>query len=218
MLVKVCGITNFSNLEEMLSGSNPKPDLLGFITYSKSPRYVSIEDVNKLSTIIPESIAKVLVVVNLELVEIEKYFNQSSFSYVQFHGDEDVEKLTQFRSAYPDVKIIKVISINQKIDQVQIDLFQEVCDYFLFDFKGDQLGGNGLKYDWNLLNDLKLKKGFFLSGGVEPSDVQNIIELKKQNQWLIGVDVNSKFEIQAGIKDSEKVISFLREIRGSNEI
>jgi phosphoribosylanthranilate isomerase len=127
---------------------------------------------------------------------------------VQLHGEESVDYCHDFRRAraYPcptDVKIIKVFSIGQTFDFQQLEPYKPHCDYFLFDTKGKEKGGNGFAFNWDVLKGYDNEKPFFLSGGLS---LENIEEVKKLGHLnILAIDVNSGFEIEAGLKDVDKV-------------
>lgn len=111
-----------------------------------------------------------------------------------------------------EIQIIKVFSVDNTFDFSKTKKYESVCDYFLFDTKGKERGGNGIAFNWELLNKYHGKKLFFLSGGIGPEDGTS--EIKKINHpKLYGVDINSRFESEPGLKDVEAVEKFVNEIR-----
>jgi phosphoribosylanthranilate isomerase len=95
-------------------------------------------------------------------------------------------------------------------------VYESVCDYFLFDTKGELPGGNGLHFDWTILKDYSSKKPFFLSGGIGPNDCVAIASIIKLNLPLYAIDVNSKFEIEPGFKNIQSIKEFKSKL--NNEI
>jgi phosphoribosylanthranilate isomerase len=85
-------------------------------------------------------------------------------------------------------------------------------NYFLFDTKGKNRGGNGTQFDWSVLNAYPFSKPFFLSGGIGPNDAQAVKEIKKYGLPIYAVDINSKFEDNIGLKNSTKVINFKNQL------
>lgn len=98
-------------------------------------------------------------------------------------------------------------------DHFNFDLlkpYESVCDHFLFDTKGKLPGGNGYTFDWNVLKDYPSKKPFFLSGGIGLESMENIIKFQqsKASTYCYAIDVNSRFEIEPGLKHIEELIKF----------
>ena len=98
-----------------------------------------------------------------------------------------------------DVQIIKVFSVDDDFDFSKLEPFETVCDYYLFDTKGKLHGGNGTTFNWQILQKYKSKKPLFLSGGL---GLEEIEQLHKLNLPIFAIDVNSKFEIQPGLKNT----------------
>ena len=110
-----------------------------------------------------------------------------------------------------DVKIIKSISISDKNDLNKINKYESV-DYFLFDYKplkGELPGGNSKSFDWNILKNLKTKKQWFLSGGINTNNIKQII--KDVNPY--GVDLSSGVEKELGIKDNHIINNFIGKLK-----
>lgn len=196
MIVKVCGL---NTAENCLAIDALDPTLLGMIFYEKSPRYIAKKS-------LPETKAdKVGVFVNAELADILSAVEKHRLRYVQLHGHESLALAKSLKQK--EVKMIKCFSIDQELNMDEMREWQPYCDYFLFDTKGKYLGGNGVKFNWRLLHDYKLDTPFLLSGGISLTDVK---ELKKiSNPAFAGVDINSRFELEPGIKNVEQVKSFI---------
>jgi phosphoribosylanthranilate isomerase len=197
--IKICGM---KFLENILEVGALLPDFMGFIFWEKSSRYFDSE-----IPMLPKSIKKVGVFVDesLEIVvsKIEKY----NLDCIQLHGNESVEYCKKIKEI--PIEIIKVFSIKDNFDFEILKEFENVCDYFLFDTKGELPGGNGTTFDWNLLKKYPSKKPFFLSGGI---GIEEIKLLKEMNLPIYGIDVNSKFETEPGLKNTELLKSFQSQI------
>ena len=205
MRIKVCGLTlpeQASALEEMGVA------LAGFIFYPKSPRFMG----NKIS---PEKmkqikgrIAKVGVFVNATYDELMRIVEEYRLDMVQLHGDETpkyCEKIADY------ISVIKAFRLGEN-DNVEwmSRPYQDVCDMFMFDTMGAGYGGTGKKFNWDVLKKSMINKPFFLSGGIEPGDEEKLIAFQNEPvaKNLFAIDINSKFEITAGVKNMEKVKEF----------
>tara|TARA_Y100000389_G_scaffold48640_1_gene43938 strand:- start:208 stop:810 length:603 start_codon:yes stop_codon:yes gene_type:complete len=200
MKLKVCGMKFSENIAEIES---LKPDFMGFIFYKKSKRFF-----NESKIILNDKINRVGVFVNQEMNEVFDNVKKYKLDYVQLHGEEDIKYCLSIKSF---CKVIKVFKIDDTFDFNTIKKFENVSDYFLFDTKTNLHGGSGKKFDWKILKNYNSKKNFFLSGGISEDDVEEIKKIKKIHP-IIGIDINSKFELPSLKKDREKIKSLIKKI------
>ncbi len=199
--LKVCGMKYPDNIRQLLE---LKPDFIGFIFYKKSKRYVGHNlNIKKLN--IPESIKKVGVFVNAEVDEIKENINIHNLNMLQLHGDESPEFCKELKQT--GLKISKAFQVDENFDFSVLKPFFSVCDYYLFDTKTKLYGGSGKKFNWKILEKYNNQKPFFLSGGIDLEDVDEIDKLKNLN--IFAIDINSKFEISPGVKDIKKNKEFV---------
>ncbi|GAB4334498.1 MAG: phosphoribosylanthranilate isomerase [Flammeovirgaceae bacterium] len=204
--IKVCGMREETNIAEL---SYLNPDLIGFIFYSKSPRFVSDKLLgNKAFNSIP-STKRVAVVVNESLENVLDIAKRYECQNIQLHGKETPEYCLHLKEK--GFTILKAFGLNESFDFQELNKFEGKVDYFLFDTKGKQEGGNGVTFDWNLLDKYTLSTPFFLSGGIGLDVVNDIVQLS-HNQ-CVGLDVNSKFETEPALKNIEKLKEFFRYFR-----
>lgn len=180
------------------------PDLMGFIFYEKSKRFFNQPEIN-----LNNKVKRVGVFVNENIQEIKNKIKKYKLDYVQLHGEENVNFC---HSLQPFVKIIKVFKIDYNFNFKKTEEFEEVCDYFLFDTKSQLHGGSGKKFDWDLLKNYNCKKDFFLSGGIDIGDIEEIKKIVKSYP-IAGIDVNSKFELDNLEKDKEKINLLIKKLR-----
>ncbi len=200
--LKVCGMNkNISAVATL------KPDYLGFIFWKPSKRYFN----NEIPAI-PHSIKKVGVFVDAKISEIKHLAEQFELLYVQLHGKESPAFCDELKKQVPQLKIIKVFSIKDDFNFEQLRHFEDVCDFYLFDTKGKLPGGNGYVFNWSVLKNYPSTKPYFLSGGIGLNELESIREFLKrpESQYCHAIDVNSKFEIEPGLKDIEKLKEFKR--------
>ncbi len=191
--IKVCGMRNSDNIKEL---SELKPDFIGFIFYAKSKRFASTLD-KKVLDEIPDSTKKVGVFVNETIENIHKICKEYGFKYVQLHGDETVELCMKVKSLH--YKVIKAFGIDGDFDFDMVNPFESVVDYFLFDTKTKGYGGSGQEYDWSVLGKYKGGVPYFLSGGIGEGNIENAFKFNDERMQVL--DLNSKFEIEAGLKN-----------------
>lgn len=208
--IKVCGLTQ-TNQAQSLTRSGI--DFLGFIFYEKSPRFVlntlSLKEIAEIP-----HLKKVGVFVNEEQDKIVEIADDAQLNFIQLHGDEDRQFIIDLKTkSGKNIEIIKVIRIgNQNQEELQniISHFSETPDYFLFDTDSSTFGGTGKTFDWRILSQIEIPKPYFLSGGIS---LENIGEIKTINQKPFALDINSKFEIEPGIKNLDKIKSFQNTLR-----
>lgn len=180
-----------------------RPDYLGFIFYAKSPRFIS-EVSSELIKYVPASIKTTGVFVNEELDVVKAYIIKYNLKAVQLHGNESVAFCKALKGT--GAEVIKAFGVDGHFDFDQLKAYEEVVDYFLFDTQTIAHGGSGRVFDWELLSNYQLKTPYFLSGGI---DLQHVSAIKKINDpRLYAIDVNSKFEIEPGLKEVEKLKEF----------
>jgi phosphoribosylanthranilate isomerase len=200
MKLKVCGMKFSENIREIES---LEPDFMGFIFYKKSKRFF-----NESKLILNDNINRVGVFVNQEVNEVIDIIKKYKIDYVQLHGDEDVRYCLSIKSI---CKVIKVFKIDDTFNFDKIKKFENVSDYYLFDTKTNLHGGSGIKFDWEILKKYNSKKKFFLSGGISEDDIEEIKKIKKIHP-IIGIDINSKFELPNLKKDRAKIKSLIDKI------
>ena len=198
MKLKVCGMRSPNNIINL---AKIMPDYMGFIFWENSKRFVSNSTPD-----IGETVKKVGVFVNARLDYIQKCIEAHKLNAVQLHGNESPEQCGELGEI--DVEVIKAFTVQKKFDFSKILVYESVCDYFLFDTKGELPGGNGLHFNWNLLKDYPSTKPFFLSGGIGPNDCVAIASIIKLNLPLYAIDVNSKFETEPGFKNIQSIKDF----------
>lgn len=202
MLVKVCGLRD--NMSEVL---DLKPDFAGMIFYPKSPRYVGNNQSVELKQKLTDT-KKVGVFVNEDYNRIIQMVDIYNLDYVQLHGNESVDFCKQIRAKVP---VIKSFGISTKADFDKIGNYAQNVDYLLFDTKTASYGGSGQQFDWNMLQEIDITQKFLLSGGISLESLNIIKDLKINN--LVGVDLNSKFEISPTLKNIEQLTQAINILR-----
>lgn len=209
MRIKVCGMTQMEQAEQLAAMG---VSFAGFIFYPKSPRYVfrnmTTSQVKRLN-----NINKVGVFVNAGIEEVLHLVDECRLQMVQLHGDEPpkfCEKIAEY------VSVVKAFRLSDH-DSVEwmTRPYMDVCDMFMFDTMGAGYGGTGKKFDWNVLRGTQIGKPFFLSGGIEPDDAQQLTAFSAEPvaKALFAVDINSRFETSPGVKDMDKVAGFCKNLR-----
>ncbi|MFT3980019.1 MAG: phosphoribosylanthranilate isomerase [Ferruginibacter sp.] len=208
MNIKVCGITSFKQLQQ-LDGLNI--DYAGLIFEPSSPRYVGDTEEKEQISEADFDLRKVGVFVNPSLGDAIDAIDDFKLDVVQLHGDESPELCDDLSS---QAEVIKVFSIDDSVEDIDalVAPYDAVCDYYLFDTKADgQSGGTGKKFNWDKIAKAKIEKPFFLSGGIGPGDAAAIKAFKHPD--FFGIDINSRFEKEPGVKDMGLLLQFLQSLK-----
>ncbi len=213
MNIKVCGITTAKQVQQ-LDGLDI--DFAGFIFVPDSPRYVEGKLDKKAIKNADFDLKKVGVFINPSYSDILDAIEDYGLDVVQLHGEETPEFCSDLNE---DVEVIKVFHIDESVKDIDalVAPYDNACDYYLFDTAPTQpppggggapalKGGTGKQFDWSILAKSKIEKPFFLSGGIGVDDLAQIKKFKHPDFY--GVDINSKFETEPGVKDLAKVLQF----------
>ena len=178
-------------------------DMMGFIFWPKSSRYVS-----QRPDYLPKRVKRVGVFVDEEPEQVRRLAGEYGLDYIQLHGHEMPEVISYLRTpALPHPRIIKAFNISTEEDLLQTKPYEGLVDYFLFDAKGKSVGGNGEKFNWDVLEAYQGSTPFLLSGGIGPDDAERVNAF--YHPKCIGIDLNSRFELTPGLKDIAKLREFI---------
>lgn len=193
MQVKICGLKYRENIQQL---ALLQPGFMGFIFYKGSERYVGEDFDESITWNLPAAIKKVGVFVNETEMNILEIVARYNLDLVQLHGEETPEFCAELKKYVP---VIKAFHINEQFDFRLLGEYRKSCSCFLFDTKGEGYGGTGKKFNWDLLQQHTIEKPYFLSGGIDTTDIE---QLRYINPFAI--DINSRFEEAPGMKNIEK--------------
>ncbi|MDH6356622.1 phosphoribosylanthranilate isomerase [Parabacteroides sp. PF5-9] len=209
MIIKVCGMRDPENILQVAQlGIN----WMGFIFYPQSPRYaLSKEDGQSFFQLTQEksNFRKVGVFVDATVEQMIEMADKYKLDYLQLHGNESPEICqTLYNRGISLIKTSPIASIND----MQATLpYEGYVDYFLFDTQCEQYGGSGKQFDWSVLSAYTGKTPFILSGGITPDSAEAIRQF--HHPQFAGIDLNSGFEIEPGLKNSSLLHTFLKKIK-----
>lgn len=196
-------------------------DMIGLIFYPPSPRYV--QQFSSGAGIIPDyapDMGKTPLRVGVFVDDmpqniVTRVYNYK-LDYIQLHGNEPRETFENLRATIdpdikPNIKIIKAISVSSAEDINKYKEYVGAADLFLFDTKCKTVGGSGEQFDWQVLQAYDGDVPFLLSGGIGPDDAERVRNF--HHPKCIGIDLNSKFEIEPALKDVEKLKQFLVKVK-----
>jgi phosphoribosylanthranilate isomerase len=208
--IKICGLKEPAHIEAAIHAG---ADMIGLVFFEKSPRNVTIDQAVALRKIIGERATVVALAVNPTDEFLKKMVKAVKPDLVQLHGDESPERVEFIQETF-HVSVMKAIGIKTLEDTLSIYEYMDVADYILLDSKGHDLpGGNGIAFDWNLLDELDLSEDFMLSGGLNAG---NVVEALTRTN-VAAVDVSSGVESAPGLKDIKKIEAFIKAIREYDE-
>ncbi len=212
--LKICGMKHPENITEV---AVLQPDYLGFIFYEKTPRFFDAEIPD-----FPKEIKKTGVFVDADVDFILKKVKKHQLQAVQLHGSESPEFCAELKILFAGMEtleLIKVFSVKEDFDFSRLNDYEGIVDFFLFDTKGKNKGGNGVTFDWGILKDYSSSTPFFLSGGIGPEEAEEIGKLKEyfrqqgKEELLHAIDINSKFETEPGLKDVARLKKFKNKLK-----
>lgn len=201
MIIKVCGMREADNIHEV---EDLGIDLMGFIFWPKSSRYVS-----QRPNYLPAHCQRVGVFVDETAEQVKRIAMEYPLDIIQLHGHETPEYMRELKTV--QVKLIKAFNIATEADLAITKPYEGIADYFLFDTKGRSVGGNGEKFDWTVLDAYQGKTPFLLSGGIGPDDAKRVKAF--HHPKCIGIDLNSRFESAPALKDVLSLHRFISELK-----
>ena len=214
MKIKVCGMRQPENIQAL---AQLDIDFIGFIFFKDSPRFIGDELLPWLqeNQEVLAGIQRVGVTVNAEIDQVLNWVHDYELDYVQLHGFESPEYCAEIISFWDAstvrrAKLVKAFSVDESFDFQQIKAYEPLCEFFVFDTKGASFGGNGTSFDWSLLEQYQGHTPFLLSGGIGPDSAEVVSTFK--HPQMLGIDLNSKFEIEVGLKDIDGLKLFLFEL------
>ncbi len=195
VLIKNCGL---KTPEAIKSAAASGASFVGFVHHAPSPRHLALDAIAKLFAQTPESLKKVIVLVNPIDKLLDDVFRRMTPDFLQVHQVMDPKRLTEIRKRAP---LITAISVRTKDDLTNVAALEAVSDHLLFDGKES---GSGEAFDWALLSGLTLTKPWFLAGGLTTANVAEALAISHAPM----VDVSSGIERSLGVKSLEKIAAF----------
>lgn len=213
MKVKICGLKSEEGVQAALSAG---ADFLGLVFFEKSPRNVSLEQAERLRRL-AVSVPVTAVTVNPDNAFLDKLTKQVKPDLIQLHGQEAPARVEQIKTRY-GIPVIKAVGVDADTDSTELVAYDTIADMLMFDAKapvGSALpGGRGESFDWNILRGLKLRKPWFLSGGLNVANIRQAIAISGAPM----VDVSSGVESSPGVKDAELIRRFIHEAKREDQL
>ncbi|MGM8215503.1 phosphoribosylanthranilate isomerase [Bacillaceae bacterium W0354] len=198
--IKICGI---KNIEHALAAVDAGADAIGFV-FAKSKRQVTIDEAKDIADNLPSSVKKIGVFVNASKEVLEHTARFVGLDYIQLHGDETLHFCKKLNVPY-----IKSIRVKSEMDLQAVGIYQDAAYILLDSGIGPERGGNGTRFDWELLDRQHIDRNkLILAGGLTPENVQEAISLVQPAM----VDVSSGVET-GGVKDTQKIYTFVQNVK-----
>jgi len=207
--IKVCGMKAPQNIADVAS---LQPNYMGFIFYPPSKRYIKNLPPQTLNTL-SKNVKKVGVFVQDSISNIIQAVTYYKLQFIQLHGHESPDYCKQLQNELPNIKIIKAFSMHNNFNFKQLTAYETTCAYLLLDTKGKAPGGNGIKFNWQLLRQYQSMHPIMLSGGIQPNDIAAIKAICATVPAIKAIDINSGFEITPGVKDVAALTTFIHALK-----
>ena len=205
--VKLCGLTTQGDID---AAATAGAAYIGLVFFDKSPRNVSIETARSMALHSPVGLAKVALVVNADDAALDRITASVPLDMLQLHGSESPDRVAAVKARY-GLPVMKALGIASRADVARAQLYSGVADQLLLDAKpaeGETLpGGNGLSFDWSLLEGESWSVPWMLAGGLTPDNVAEAVRCSGAQQ----VDVSSGIETAPGQKSAALMAKFVTE-------
>ena len=209
--IKICGLSDPTHVRTAVEAG---ADYVGFVFYEPSPRNVSTQVAQGLATLARGRSKIVALIVDADDALIDRINAEVKPDYFQAHGSETSNRIAEIK-ARTGVPVIKVIKVSDAADVEAARAYVDVAAMVLFDAKAPETladalpGGNGIAFDWDLLQKGGLQEGFMLSGGLDADNVADAIAVT----GAPAVDVSSGVETAPGVKDDAAIVKFIEAVR-----
>ena len=210
-LVKICGLKTHQDIDVAIDA---KADFIGLVFFPKSPRHLELDNAAKLATLARHKTQIVALLVNPDDAFVSQICKIVKPDYLQLHGSESPQRTADIKSL-ANLPIIKAIAVAAPQDFTALSDYEKTADLILLDAKpapgtSELPGGNGICFDWKLLQDQTIRKPYMLAGGLTPDNIAEAIKLTHAPI----VDVSSGVESRPGIKDHDKIRAFIKAAKG----
>ena len=209
-IIKICGLSTPEAIDAAIAGGATH---MGLIFFEKSPRHVTTDSAAKLSHHAGDRITKVAVSVDADDAYLDRIVDAVKPDMLQFHGSETPERLQDVKSRF-GLPVIKAIAIREAGDIEKAGSYIGITDMFLFDAKApegsDIPGGNGIAFDWTIMDRWDSDVPYMLSGGLNAGNIHEALKLSGTE----AIDVSSGVETAPGRKDPKLIREFLDVVTG----
>jgi phosphoribosylanthranilate isomerase len=207
-IVKICGLSSEETVEAAIAAG---ADMVGFVLFTRSPRYVGVNRAAELARRARGRAETVAVAVNMDAREIDEVVRTMRPDWIQLHGTESADQVAAVGSL--GVKVMKALPIAASADLDDVPRYAAVCDRLIFDARppknADRPGGHGLAFDWSIVSGLRAGVPWLISGGLDAGNVARALAVSGAN----GVDVSSGVETSPGRKDPMLIAAFVAAVR-----
>ena len=212
--VKICGLKAAEAVDRAVAlGASH----IGFIFFPKSPRNIEPDDAGRLADRVRGKVKIVAVTVDADNDDLDEIVSALSPDILQLHGSESPDRVLAIKAVY-GLPVIKAIPIREADDLKRIEPYTGIADMFLFEAKppkgSDLPGGNGVSFDWHLLDALDDSVDYMLSGGLNAENIGEALALTGAR----AVDTSSGVESAPGVKDMQRMQEFFDAIATADKV
>ena len=212
--VKICGLRNRGDLAAAAAAGAAWG---GLVFYPPSPRHVTLADARWIAVARPEGLPLVALTVDATDAEIEAVVEAIPVSMLQLHGAESPERAAKLRERFR-LPVMKAVGVSEEGDLDGLPAYMGAIDMLLIDARppeGAEIpGGNGVAFDWRLIQGQSFPMPWMLAGGLTPENVAEAVRLTGA-EW---VDVSSGVEKARGVKDPARIAAFVRAAQAAGTI
>lgn len=206
--LKVCGMRDPANVASVGALA---PDFLGFIFVPESPRFAGRTVTREVVGSLPQGVQAIGVFRDEPMESVARRAQSLGLSGVQLHGQEDRSYMEALREELPKALIIKAVGVSGASDIERLSELEGAADLVILDHGR---GGSGVPFDWKLLQRYRAATPFLLAGGVGAENIGEALEVAQGVSQCAGFDINSKVEVEPGVKDISKVREFKKRMSG----
>ena len=212
LLIKICGLSEPATLDVALEAG---ADMVGFVFFEKSPRHVSLQRAEALSRHVAGRARTVALTVDADDAILAALVEAAHPDFLQLHGRESAARVAQVRARF-GLPVIRALALATRDDLAEVASFDVVADHLLFDARPPAAsgtpGGNGVTFDWSLLDGVSTRRPYLLAGGLDPENVGDAVRATRTP----GLDVSSGVERAPGVKDGGKIARFVARARAAD--
>ncbi len=210
MRVKICGLRSRADAAVAASSGAAYG---GLVFFPRSPRHLTLADAAWVSGGMPDSLTRVALTVDADIPTLESIVETLRIDMFQLHGRESPDRVAEIRDHF-SLPVMKAIGIADEEDLAAIADYARVVDMLLIDARPPRdaalPGGNGISFDWRLIQGRRWPVPWMLAGGLTPGNVAEAVRLTGADQ----VDVSSGVESEPGIKNPGMIAAFIQAARG----
>ena len=203
--VKICGINSTAAADAAVRAG---AEFGGLVFFAKSPRHLTLEQATPLAARMRGRLKLAALVVDESDDALAAIARALKPDFFQLHGKETPQRVAEIVTRF-EIPAIKALAVAEPADLAKAASYEEMAEMFLFDAapaaEATRPGGHGAAFDWRILKDQRIRRPWFLAGGLNPENVARAIEVSGATR----VDVSSGVESAPGVKSDARIAEFV---------